>query len=303
MLLAFALQAADESTAWMERREVLTREAERLSEAYKNVTARVTQPAEDVNIPLETHASGAVALMIGAKRAQLFLDEDFIWAEGVKVIRRDERGEVVMSVEATRCLFDRSTKSGWAAGPTKIRQGNSEFDGEDVYFSHPENYVMSMTRSLIRTKDLKLGGAVKDRVPNGEGLSVLSRRCDFDREKGIAFFEGAVRVDYQPDYSMNADRLFVYFKGTNELDRIEAERNVAVTNQLRAGQCARAVFRRATGEIEMFGDGANSRARLIDVGSSEATGRTIKFWIDRECVEIEDSEILVNKGKGGLKSL
>lgn len=137
----------------------------------------------------------------------------------------------------------------------------------------------------------------------GESLEIAAGRCDFDRREGVAYFEGAVRVDYRPGYTLCADRLFAFFEGTNDLQRIVALGNVAVTNEGRFGSCDKAVFRRRAGEIEMFATKDGARARLVDPGASEASGRKIKFWLEGEQVEIVDSKITVNKGKERVKVL
>lgn len=149
-----------DSEAWFVRRAELSHEAERLQAAYSNLLARVTAPSEDVVLPLEMLPSGAIALSIAAKRAQIFLDEHLVWAEGVVIRKMDETGAEVSRIEAATCLFDRKTKSGWAEGPAKIVHGASAFDGADVYFSAEKEYVMSLKGARIESKDLKFGGTL-----------------------------------------------------------------------------------------------------------------------------------------------
>ena len=136
----------------------------------------------------------------------------------------------------------------------------------------------------------------------GEALRVESDRCDFDRKRGVALFEGSVRVDYDPGYAMCADRLFVFFTGTNEVDRIAADGAVAVTNGNRTGSCESAVFLRKSGQIEMRG-GETSLARLSETGANEVSGRRIRFWLDAGQVEVEGAEILVDKGGRSIREL
>ena len=158
VLAAFAASAAFDSAEWLAKREMLTREAERLQAAYSNCLARVSEAAEDVVVPLETFPDGSVKSSVRAKRAQFFLDTGLVWAEGVTVKKLDDAGKVVAQIDATSCVIDRTTKSGWAEGPAKLRHGTTEFDGEGVYFSSPEGYVSVMRRSRIVSKDLKFGG-------------------------------------------------------------------------------------------------------------------------------------------------
>lgn len=140
----------------------------------------------------------------------------------------------------------------------------------------------------------------------GEYVMIASDRCDFDRNEGVVYFEGAVRVDYHPGYVMNADNIYAFFEGTNRLDRIVAVGNVSVTNDNRYGSCDRAIFRRASSEIEMYCASDKELAMLVDPGSSMVRGRRIKFWVTNEQVEVVGSEITINKGKDvkeGLKDL
>lgn len=155
---AFAASAAFDSAGWLAKREMLTREAERLQVAYSNCLARVSEAAEDVIVPLETFPDGAVKSSVYAKRAQFFLDTGLVWAADVTVKKLDDEGKVVSQIDAASCVIDRTTKSGWAEGPAKLRHGTTEFEGEGVYFSSPEGYVSVMRRSRIVSKDLKFGG-------------------------------------------------------------------------------------------------------------------------------------------------
>ena len=125
---------------------------------------------------------------------------------------------------------------------------------------------------------------------------ITSRTSDFDRQEGVVMFEGDVVVRYSDAYVMCADRLYIFLAGSNELSRVVAAGNVSVTNLARSGTCAMATYRRRKNEIEMFGD-AHCRARLVEGGKTSNTleGRRIKFWLDSEQVEVDDSGITVQK--------
>ena len=132
---------------------------------------------------------------------------------------------------------------------------------------------------------------------------IRSVTADVDRKEGVILFEGAVRVDYADDYTMCSDQLFAFLSGSNELSRVVAVGNVSITNATRTGTCATAVYRRKRREIEMFGDGKTVVARLVDAGDrdnppSEVEGGRIRFWLDSEQVEVEDSSIRTEGSKG-----
>ncbi len=157
--------------------------------------------------------------------------------------------------------------------------------------------ALAATFAAFQLAEFGLGGGAD------KALSVASRRCDFDRRQGVALFEGAVRVDYGADCTMCADRLFVFVEGTNDVDRIDAEGSVTVTNGARVGSCASAAFARRSGMVEMRGREGSGPARLSEPGASEVSGRRIRFWLEAGQVEIDGAEILVNKGGRSVKDL
>ena len=137
-----------------------------------------------------------------------------------------------------------------------------------------------------------------------KSASVRSRTSDFDRKEGVVMFEGDVVVRYSENYTMCSDRLYMFLSKSNELSRVVALGNVSITNETRTGTCAMATYRRRKSEIEMFGDGKSVPARLTERGddASEIEGARIRFWLDAEQVEVEDSSIQMEK-KGNAKVL
>jgi len=133
---------------------------------------------------------------------------------------------------------------------------------------------------------------------------ITSRTSDFDRNEGVIMFEGDVFVRYSNDSTMAADRLFMFLSGSNDLARVVALGHVVISNETRLGTCALATYRRKKGEIEMFGDGKGTLARLVESGqdASELEGSRIKFWLDAEQVEVDRSQIGVRSG-GGVEGL
>ena len=155
--LPFGALAFDQG-AWLERREILSHEAERLRTAYSNAVAKASEPAEDIELPLETNDDGSIRLSISAKKSMFFLKEGIVWATGVVLQRFAADGKESSRIEAENFVFDRSTKSGWAEGSAKVVHGGTVFSGENVYFSAEEKYVMSFGRSRFETRDIKRGG-------------------------------------------------------------------------------------------------------------------------------------------------
>lgn len=160
ILLMSSSVLAFDSAEWHDKRELLTREAERLMVAYTNCAAMVKglTPAEDVTVPVETFEDGSVKTIIFAQKAQYFLDTGLVWAEGVTVKKFKDDGSLDGQISATNCVVDRVTKSGWAEGPATVVHGKTTFRGEGIYFSSPEAYVKVFRRADIESRDLKFGG-------------------------------------------------------------------------------------------------------------------------------------------------
>lgn len=141
------------------------------------------------------------------------------------------------------------------------------------------------------------------RANEEKSARISSERSDFDRNAGVVMFEKGVCVEYASDYVMHADRLFVFLGGSNELSRIVAVGNVAITNDGRVGSCAMAKFWKRSSEIEMYGDGGPVKASLAEARDGNALrGSCIRFWLDSEQVDVENSDIQVDR-KGGDKLL
>lgn len=294
--------------AWSLKRAVLKEEAHRLAAAFTNFTARAETPSEDAVVPIETHPDGSVKLKIQAKKATLFVKEGYVLGSDVTIVDTAEDGTETTRIEAKECLIDRATKSGWAQGVARFAHGKTVFVGEDLFFSSPEQYLMAFRDLQIDSTDMLAGASAKASLPTsklaaGEAIKVRSRTGDFDRAENVVVFAGDVRVDYLPDYHMTGDNLYV-FLDDGGLDRLVAFGNVAVTNDLRNGSCDRVVFRRKDGEIEMFGAGKDGYAHLQEQDGNALDGRRVKFWLDREQVEVVDSVLTVRtNGKGDLKKL
>ena len=152
----------------------------------------------------------------------------------------------------------------------------------------PEGFVFRRDASYLRDADAGLAR------PQDEAKSarIRARRTDLDREDGVIMFEDDVFVEYSTDYTMNADRLFVIFRGTNSLSRIVASGRVALTNDTRYGSCEKAVFRNLERRVEMYG-APGAPATLVERSGdrSAVAGSRIVFWIDTEQVEVKDPVI------------
>jgi lipopolysaccharide transport protein LptA len=128
---------------------------------------------------------------------------------------------------------------------------------------------------------------------------ITADRTDYDRKEGVVLFDRNVCVDDE-QYQMHTDRLFLFLDGTNDLKRLVAIGNVAITNENRRAYCARATFNKKLGRIVMYSsDEITASLREEGKKGSEVKGEKITFWIDSEQVEVENPVITMPGGFGG----
>lgn len=148
--------------------------------------------------------------------------------------------------------------------------------------------------SLLAAALLPGSGAAFGVATNASFARIRSASSDFDRKAGVVLYEGDVFVEYGRDYTLNADRVFAFLAASNRLARIVADGHVVISKGTRVGTCALATYRKAKGEIEMFGDGkAGTKAVLVERGdrASELAGDRIRFWLDAEQVEVSNAAL------------
>ena len=165
--------------------------------------------------------------------------------------------------------------------------------------------VIDAAAAAARSEDAdRMDREVRPERTEVTSARISSRTSDFDRKEGVVMFEGDVVVRYSSDYTMCADRLYMFLAGSNELSRVVAVGHVSISNETRVGTCALARYGRKRGEIEMFGDGSNTVARLVEGGDAVGAleGSRIKFWLDAEQVEVDNSRIVADQ-EGGMKLL
>ena len=141
---------------------------------------------------------------------------------------------------------------------------------------------------------------------SGGTVRISSDRTYYDRKEGFACFAGRVSV-VDPEYQMHADRAFVYTGETNDLRRIVAIGNVAITNGTKRAYGDKASYYRANGVVILHAEG-NRAAEVREAepdGDRVLRGRTIKFWTGSRQVEVLEAEITAPSGNalGGVKEM
>lgn len=286
LLLALSLAAlsasAFDSEAWLGRRDAYGAEAERMAGLFAKYEALSTSPAENIELPVETWPDGSVRVSVGARQAQFFLNEGFLWGRGVKLSRYREDGSLEAQIDAEDCLVDRVRRSGWAQGLATAKYGDEvRLEGRRVYFSFTNRYVR-----IGEATRLDYG---KDRL--------ASRTADYDQEAGVIMFDGDVKVRHDERgevYDVAAARAFAFLVGTNDLRRIVALGGVTVAGAGREGDCARAVYQRGAGKLTMYGS-ETAAARLAETGEHrrELRGSRIVMWLDSQQIEVIDPQLTV----------
>ncbi len=124
----------------------------------------------------------------------------------------------------------------------------------------------------------------------------------YDRKEGLAVFKGHVHVD-DTDYQLHAARAFVFMNvASNALNRIAAMGHVALTNGTKRAYGEKVTYHRDAGLVVLHGSEAEP-ARVVDEtqdGARTVTGRKIRFWINREQVEVLDAVLSGPRPEGGV---
>lgn len=137
---------------------------------------------------------------------------------------------------------------------------------------------------------------------------ITADRTDADFKEGVILLDQNVSVD-DGLYQLHADRAFVFLEGTNDLKRIVALGNVAITNGARTAVCAKAVYKRGEQQVVLYGD-ENGPAELTDASDAKAGPRSvygarITYWIETGAAVVEKPILKgsITGGSGGPKDI
>ena len=279
--LLVALQAfAFNSEAWLGYRDALSAKAQDLREDYAVYAAKVVNPALSLTVPVENYPDGSIKTSIFAEKACFFMQDGYIWAEGVLVRDFAPDGSIQSQVEGERCLINRNAKTGWVEGHAKaFYKGQAEAEGDNVYLSMADEFIIVFENTVLKS----------------DGRVLTGKRLDYDRHGGIAMMDGNVVVtgaEKNRPYEIKGEQVFAFFENTNDLKRVVAYNGVKVQSENRFGSADRAVYNRKQNKLTMYA-GDKGPAILEEKGKrkSKVKGRVINFWLDAEQVEVQDSEI------------
>ena len=133
---------------------------------------------------------------------------------------------------------------------------------------------------------------------------ITADRTDYDRKEGVVLFDRNVYVD-DAQYQMHADRVYLFLEGTNELKRIVAIGNVAMTNEARRAYGAKATYSKKNGLVVLHsGDGITAEVRDESKEQPQIVrGKRIRFWVGAEQVEVDEADLTGAAPAGGADSL
>lgn len=166
-------------------------------------------------------------------------------------------------------------------------------------------HIMKKLLSAISVFAAVAAVAVETVEAVGRQARITSASTYYDRKEGIIVFDKDVHVD-DSQYQLHADRAYVFMNGTNDVRRIVAIGNVALTNETRRAYGAKVSYYKDGGMVVLYGDG-DTAAEIRDESKEQdqvVKGRKIKFWIDSEQVEVMEADISAPTSgfdKGGFK--
>lgn len=144
----------------------------------------------------------------------------------------------------------------------------------------------------------------EQKKPAGRPARITAANTYYDRKEGVAIFSGHVHVDDER-YQLHAGKAYVFMSGTNDVERIVAVGDIAMTNENKRAYGARVTYYRNRSMVVLHsGDGVTAEVRDVQPdGDRVVRGKKIRFWTDSEQVEVIEADITApaKLGDAGLK--
>ena len=133
--------------------------------------------------------------------------------------------------------------------------------------------ILAATDPISNSLHSKKGG------PRGV-TTITSDRLEFDYKEYVALFEGHVKV-VDPQFTLWADRMLVFFENTNDVSRVDAVGHVHMESLDRKATCGKAVYTRNNGAIVLTID------PIVSKGDNTLRGQKITVWLGSSRVDVE----------------
>ena len=125
---------------------------------------------------------------------------------------------------------------------------------------------------------------------------ITSDNLAFDYERMIAIFEGNVEIE-DPDVRITADRMLMFFEGTNKVRSVTATGNVRFWQGDRSATCKRAIYVSRTGEVILSGDATLSQ------GKDSVTGDEITLQLHYNSMKVTPAKLVIFAEEGKSRAL
>lgn len=126
--------------------------------------------------------------------------------------------------------------------------------------------------------------AGRKRPENAGPTVVTSDKLEYDYKNYIALFDGHVDVK-DPEFTLKADRMIIFFEHTNEVQRVACTGNVRMTSDDIVIVCGKATYTRLNAHVLLEDE------PVVTKGEQRLTGESIDVWLN-------DSRVVVNNGVG-----
>jgi len=230
------------------------------------------------------------------------------------VVEKPVEKRVFVTNVVEKLVVDREKEAELKRVNARLERMNTDLAQENAKLELSGGKVLSDLEGKNRELERKLAAA-EDRSARlarvapqgsvqqltGRPANITSSQTYYDRKGGFAIFSGKVHVDDE-QYQMHANKAFVFFGETNQLKRLVAQGNVAITNDTKRAYGTKVLYYRDNGMVVLQGDDA-CPATVVDVSKVQdqsVRGRKIRFWINQEQVEVLDASIAAPRsGMGG----
>ena len=125
---------------------------------------------------------------------------------------------------------------------------------------------------------------------------ITSDNLAFDYERMIATFEGNVSIE-DPDVRMTANRMVMFFEGTNKVRSVTATGNVRFWQGDRSATCRRAIYVSRSGEVLLTGEAT------LTQGRDSVTGNEITLLLHENSMKVTPARLVIFAEKGKSRSL
>lgn len=124
-----------------------------------------------------------------------------------------------------------------------------------------------------------------------KNTKITADKMEYNYKEAVAIMTDNVVVT-DPEFRLDADKLFVFFDGTNKLSQLVVVGHVVVSNANRTATCDRAVFTQAENMLVMVGNAALNNTDEEGKVSS-VKGDKITIWTKDERMEVYPRPTLV----------